>query len=495
MRMLTGQVKPIPVGSVGRATVGIGIGIGGRGLACPVAENQFDVVVVGGGAAGLTASRDAHRRGARTLMVQSGPIGGDCTFTGCVPSKTMLSAAAAGEGWSAAMGRVQEAVARVAAAEDAAVLGREGIETRAGWATFTSPRTIALDGTAITADQFVIATGAAPAVSPIDGLDQVPYLTSDDVFDQQTQPRSLAILGGGPIGCELAQAFARLGTEVTVVEGLERVLSKEETRTSEVVTAALLADGVHVRTGAKVEAVRAAEGGVRLVVGDGEDVTAERLLVAVGRRARGDGFGLEEIGVTVERGAVVTDETMATNVDGIWAVGDVTGRIQLTHAASKMAQIAVRNALAPAARLRKQRFAIDQVPWAVFTDPEVGRVGRTEGEAAEAFDDAKVAELPFAELDRAITAGRTEGFIKLIAAPRTGLGWMGGGKVVGATVVGPTGGDLIHEAALAMRTSMFTGRLAQTTHVYPSWSMAVQLAAGQFFYEVQGREARPARAD
>lgn len=458
-------------------------------------ENQFDVVVVGGGAAGLTASRDAHRRGARTLMVQSGPIGGDCTFTGCVPSKTLLSAAAAGEDWSTAMGRVHDSVARIASTEDAATLTREGIETRSGWARFTSPTSIDLDGTSITAGQFVVATGAAPAVPPIDGLDEVPYLTSDDVFEQQTQPRSLAILGGGPIGCELAQAFARLGTEVTVVEGMDRVLSKEESQTSEVVTAALVADGVTVRTGAMVTAVRAAEGGVRMVVEGGEDVTAERLLVAVGRRARGDGFGLEEIGVAVERGAVVTDETMATNVDGIWAAGDVTGRIQLTHAASKMAQIAVRNALSPAARLRKQRFGIDQVPWGVFTDPEVGRVGRTEAEAAAEFDDAKVAELPFAQLDRAVTAGRTEGFIKLIAAPRTGLGWFAGGKIVGATVVGPTGGELIHEAALAMRTSMFTGRLAQTTHVYPSWSMAVQLAAGQFFYEVLGREARPARPD
>lgn len=465
------------------------------GLACPVAQNQFDIVVVGGGAAGLTASREAHRRGARTLLVQSGPIGGDCTFTGCVPSKTILSAAAAGQDWSTAMTRVHDTVARIAAAEDAAALGREGIEVRHGWAAFTSPKTVDLEGTTITADQFVIATGAAPTAPPIAGLDQVPHLTSEDVFDQQTQPTSLAILGGGPIGCELAQAFARLGTRVTVVEGLDRVLAKEEVRTSEVVTAALTADGVTVRTGAEVEAVRAADGGVRLVVEGAEDVVAERLLVAVGRQARGDGFGLEDIGVAVERGAVVTDETMATNVDGIWAAGDVTGRIQLTHAASTMARIAVRNALAPAARLRKQRFAVDQVPWGVFTDPEVGRVGMTEAEAAEAFDDAKVAELAFDDLDRAVTAGRTEGFIKLIAAPRTGLGWFAGGKIVGATVVGPTGGELIHEAALAMRTSMFTGRLAQTVHVYPSWSMAVQLAAGQFFYEVLGREARPARAD
>ncbi len=455
-------------------------------------RDRYDVIVVGGGAGGLTAAREAHRRGASTLLVQSGPLGGDCTFTGCVPSKTLLSAAAAGEGWSAAMDRVHRTVAQVAATEDDDALTREGIDVLHGWARVTAPGALDVDGSAIAADTIVVATGATPMVPPIPGLDQVPHLTSETIFDLSERPASLAILGGGPIGCELAQAFGRLDVAVTLVEGDDRLLPKEEPDASAVVAAALGADGVAVRVGAQVVEVGRAAHGVRLEVDGGEAVEAAALLVAVGRRPSGAGLGLEEVGVEVDRrGAVVTDDTMATAVDGIWAIGDVTGRLQLTHAAGRMARVAVANATGRLTRLRPQRFDAGQVPWATFTDPEVGRVGLTEAEAAE--HGARVAELPFTELDRAVTAGRTEGFVKLVAGPRRGLGWTAGGRLLGATVVGPTGGDLVHEAALALRTSMFTGRLAQTVHVYPSWSMAIQLAAAQFFFESQGREARPAR--
>ncbi len=458
-----------------------------------MSSSRFDVVVVGGGAGGLTAARTAQRSGASTLLVQSGPLGGDCTFTGCVPSKTLLSAAAAGEGWASAMERVHRTVAEVAAAEDDAVLTREGVEVRHGWARFTAPDAIDVDGSPVHADTFVVATGATPMVPPIPGLDEVDHLTSETVFEQASAPASLAILGGGAIGCEMAQAFARLGVAVTLVEGDERLLPKEEADASAVVADALRADGVDVRVGAKVVGVKDAAGGVRLELEGGEGIEAERLLVAVGRRPAGAGFGLEEVGVEVDRrGAVVVDDTMATAVKGIWAIGDVTGRLQLTHAGGRMAMVAVTNATSMLRRIRPQKLDEGRIPWATFTDPEVGRVGLTEAEAAD--QGAKVAELPFTELDRAITSGRTEGFVKLIAGPRRGIGWAGGGRLLGATVVGPTGGDLVHEAALAMRTSMFTGRLAQTVHVYPSWSVAIQLAAAQFFFESQGREARPARA-
>ncbi|MGI8937370.1 MAG: dihydrolipoyl dehydrogenase family protein [Iamia sp.] len=458
-----------------------------------MSSSRFDVVVVGGGAGGLTAARTAQRSGASTLLVQSGPLGGDCTFTGCVPSKTLLSAAAAGEGWASAMERVHRTVAEVAAAEDDAVLTREGVEVRHGWARFTAPDAIDVDGSPVHADTFVVATGATPMVPPIPGLDEVDHLTSETVFEQASAPASLAILGGGAIGCEMAQAFARLGVAVTLVEGDERLLPKEEADASAVVADALRADGVDVRVGAKVVGVKDAAGGVRLELEGGEGIEAERLLVAVGRRPAGAGFGLEEVGVEVDRrGAVVVDDTMATAVKGIWAIGDVTGRLQLTHAGGRMAMVAVTNATSMLRRIRPQKLDEGRIPWATFTDPEVGRVGLTEAEAAD--QGARVAELPFTELDRAITSGRTEGFVKLIAGPRRGIGWAGGGRLLGATVVGPTGGDLVHEAALAMRTSMFTGRLAQTVHVYPSWSVAIQLAAAQFFFESQGREARPARA-
>lgn len=459
-----------------------------------VPDSSYDMVVVGGGAGGLTAARDARRRGARTLLVQAGPLGGDCTFTGCIPSKTLLAAAANGLDWSAAVRRVQDSVATVAAAEDDDALAGEGIDVTHGRARFTRPGEIDVDGTRVHAASFVVATGATPSVPPVPGLAEIPYLTSETIFDLRERPSSLAILGGGPIGCELAQAFARLGVSVTVVEGDDRLLTREEPDASEVVTSALRSDGVEVRTGEEAVAVRSGPAGVRLELDGGVVIDAERLLVAVGRQPSGAGFGLEEIGVEVDdRGAVVTDDTMATAVKGIWAVGDVTGRLALTHAAGRMALVAVGNATSRLARVRPQRFDAGQVPWATFTDPEVGRVGLTEAEAVE--HGGRVAELPFTELDRAITAGRTEGFVKLVAVPRRGLGWTGGGRLLGATVVGPTGGDVIHEAALALRTAMFTGRVAQTVHVYPSWSIAVQLAAAQFFFESGGREARPARAD
>ncbi len=454
---------------------------------------RYDLVVVGGGAAGLTAARDGHRRGAATLLVQEGPLGGDCTFTGCVPSKTLLSAAAAGEGWAEAHVRVRRTVAAVAATEDDRALAREGIEVRHGRARVTAPDRVEVDGTTVRAGAVVVATGASPLLPPLPGLADIDILTSDSVFAVADRPASLAVLGAGPVGCELAQACARLGVAVTLVESEARVLPGEEPDASAVVAAALTADGVVVRTGVTATAASPTAGGVRLALDDGRPVEAERLLVAVGRRPEGAGLGLEELGVRVDaRGAVVTDDTMATAVRGIWAAGDVTGRLALTHAAGRMAMVAVANATGGVrARVRPQRFVAAQVPWATFTDPEVGRVGLTEAEAAPLG--AKVAELPFTELDRAVTAGRTEGFVKLVAGPRRGLGWAGGGRLLGATVVGPTGGDVVHEAALALRTSMFTGRLAQTVHAYPSWSMALQMAAAQFFFEAGGRRARPAR--
>ena len=453
-----------------------------------------DVVVVGGGAAGLTAAREVHRRGARALLVEAGDLGGDCTFTGCIPSKTLLGAAADGASWDEALRRVHRTVAAVAATEDAAALGREGVEVRHGRARVTGPGRLEVDGVTVEAGAIIVATGATPLLPSIPGLDRVDPLTSDTVFDLDARPRSLAVLGGGPVGCELAQALARLGVAVTLVEADGRLLPAEEPDASAVVATALAADGVDVRTGSTVASVGPDRSGdVALELDDGTEVCAERLLVAVGRRPSGEGLGLEELGAEVDgRGAVVVDDTMATSVPGIWAAGDVTGRLALTHAAARMAMVAAGNATGGArTRLRPARFDAGQVPWATFTDPEVGRVGLTEAQAAGRG--AKVCELPFTELDRAVTAGRTEGFVKLVAGPRRGLGWAGGGRLLGATVVGPTGGDLVHEAALALRTGMFTGRLAQTVHAYPSWSMALQLAAAQLFAEVGGRRARPAR--
>ncbi len=454
-------------------------------------SGKLDVVVIGGGAAGITAAREASRQGARTVLVQDGPVGGDCTFTGCVPSKTLLAAAARGESFDDAMARVRSAVAQIAATEDDIALKRDGVTVIHGRARLTSPREIDVDGTPVRCDRIVVATGAGPAVPSIEGLHQIDPLTNETVFSLTALPRRLAVLGGGATGCELAQAFARLGATVAVVEAEDRLLPSEEPEASQTIAEALAADGVQIGTGDTLDRVESLGGAARLHVGSGAVIDADRVLVALGRRPTTDGLGLDEVGVALdEQGHVRTDATLATTVKGIWAAGDVTGRMPFTHAAAQMARVAVRNALSRRG-LRRQRFDPAPIPWVTYTSPEVGRVGLTEAEAAE--HGGRIAYLPLDAVDRAIATSDTRGFVKLVAGPRRLLRNVGGGQVLGATVVAPTGGELIHEPALAMRTRMFTGRLAQATHAYPTWSTAIQQAAAQFFMEIDGRTARPAR--
>ena len=442
------------------------------------------------------AAREARRRGASTVIVQDGRVGGDCTFAGCVPSKAFLAAAASGADFEDAMARVHRAVERIAATEDAAALAAEGIDVVDGFARFASPTTVEVDGLTIRSKRFVVATGAGPSVPAIPGLRASSPLTSEDLFDVPSRPQSMIVLGGGAIGCEMAQAFARIGTRITLVEAVDRILPREEPDASALIADALTSDGVDVRAGANVERVeRLGDGRVCVYLADGTSIAAAELLAAIGRSPAGRGFGLEEIGVQVDqRGAVAVDATMATSVSGIWAVGDVTGGLQFTHAAGRMGWVAAANALSKLAKVRSFRFDSSVVPWATFTSPEVGRVGLTESEAAAAHPRARVAYLPLEHVDRAVAVGAEAGFVKLIAAPKRCLGHLGGGRLVGATVVAPSGGDIVHEAALAMQTNMFVGRLAQTTHAYPTWAMAMQQAALQFFGPSAGLTARPVRA-
>jgi pyruvate/2-oxoglutarate dehydrogenase complex dihydrolipoamide dehydrogenase (E3) component len=317
-------------------------------------------------------------------------------------------------------------------------------------------------------------------------------LTNETVFELDRMPESLVIVGGGAVGCELAQAFARLGARVTILETLDRLLPREEPDASAVIADVLRIQGIGVRTGGKVSRAEALDdkGAARLHLEGGQPVAAVRVLIATGRRAATDDLGLEEVGIATDHGFVVTDDYLATSASGVWAVGDVAGKVQFTHAAFEMGRIAVNNALGP--RWRRQKFDQDLMPSVTYTNPEVARVGMTEAEAAN--HGGRVAFLPMTEVDRAVAAGETAGFVKLIAGPRPSLRSIGGGRILGATVVASRGGELIDEVALAMRTGMFVGRLAQTVHAYPTWSMALQKAAAQFFMEYEGRRARPARS-
>lgn len=454
---------------------------------------DYDVIVVGGGAGGLGAARAAVRRGAKTLLVHHGPLGGECTFTGCVPSKALIEAAGRGASFAEAMAFLRRAVGTIAATESAEVLRREGIEVLQGWATFRGPGRVDVDGRLLSGGRFILATGTRPAVPPLDGLAEVDYFTNENVFAIDTLPASLVVLGGGAIGVELAQGLARLGSQVTVVEALDRLLAREEPEASTVVADALVADGVNLRLGCRVTRVEKPDAapGVRLVLDGGGPVVADQLLVSVGRTAVTAEMGLEVVGIeTDERGFIRTDDRLATTADNVWAVGDVAGKLQFTHAADEMGRIAAANALS---RWRRRSFRTAAIPWVTYTSPEVGRVGMTEAESAGRG--GRVAYLPMTEVDRAVVAGQTRGFVKLVAGPKFVLGQTGGGRLLGATVVAARGGEMIHEAALAIRTGMFTGRLAQTVHAYPTWSLAIQKAASQFFVEVEGRRAYPARSE
>jgi len=360
-----------------------------------------------------------------------------------------------------------------------------------GSAAFTAPRVVDVDGTVLRPARIVVASGSGPSIPPIDGLADTPYLTNESIFDLAALPRQLVVLGGGAIGCELAQAFRRLGSEVTVVEGADRLLGKEEPRASAVVQAALETDGVVVRTGVSVARVDAVRAGIRLTLDGGSTISASTLLVAVGRRPLTDRLQLDRAGIEVGKdGRVVTDARLRTTAQDVWAAGDVTGLLPFTHAADVMGRLAGGNAMDKG---RGGRFSTTGIPWVTFTDPEVGRVGLTEAQAAEQVKGARVVELAMDDVDRAITAGRTEGFVKLVVGPQPLLGNTAGGRVLGATVVCPSGGELVAEIALAIRTRMFAGRLAQTTHAYPTWSLAVQQCAAQLF-GYGGSPPRPAQA-
>jgi len=447
---------------------------------------MVDVAVIGGGTAGLTAALTARHAGATVCLVEQEPrLGGDCTFYGCVPSKTLLAlarvahdarlAAAAGildvspaVVFSQVAARLDATVARIAEDERDERFARRGIEVVHGRAVVAGPGELDLNGRTIRARRLILATGSEPELPDLPGIADL-CLTNRTVFGLSELPRRLVVLGGGSTGLELAQAFTRFGSAVTVIESEERLLPGEEPEAGRALGEALAAEGVEVRVAARVTAVRRANGSTVVELGD-ERLEADRLLVATGQRPAVDGLGLERLGV----GALGVDDRCRTSVEGVYACGDVTGGFQFTHVAAHEGRVAGLNAAG-------RRALLDErvVPAVVYTDPESARVGLTEQEARERHDGVEVLWLPMSRVDRARIAGREAGFVKLVTARRRLLGRFGGGELVGATIVGESAGELIHECALAMRTRAFAVRLAQTIHAYPSMSLGVQQAAAQ----------------
>ncbi len=458
----------------------------------------FDLAVIGGGTAGLTAAQTAAHAHKRVLLISEGPLGGECTWNGCVPSKALIEAAAVhhaaatagmfgirvGElrvDFPAVMDHVHDVIDQIARYEDAAHLEAAGVTVRRGRAVFIDARTLLVGDERFSATRVVVCTGSRAEVPSIDGLDDVQYLTNETIFELRAQPRHMLVLGAGAVGLELAQAFLRLGTDVDVVDLAATFLPREDPEIAGALRGLLEAEGMHLHLGA--QPVRAARdrNGVVLTINDadGERVLrGDALLVATGRRANVAGLGLETIGVNVEQRGVTVDAHLRTSVAGIFAAGDVTGTMPFTHVAAYQGRLAAGNAIG-----RRQHSASYRVvPTVIFTDPELAHVGLTEPEARRAHGDSvDVVTLPFSAVDRAVIARRPRGLIKVITAGKPVLGRAGGGSIVGAHIVGPGAGEVIHEFVIGMQLHAFSGRLAQAIHAYPSLSVGVQQAVARMF--------------
>ncbi|MCP3988125.1 MAG: NAD(P)/FAD-dependent oxidoreductase [Actinomycetia bacterium] len=453
--------------------------------------HQVDIAVIGGGAAGLAAVREARRRGASALIVNRGPLGGDCTFTGCIPSKSVIEAARVGASFAEAFQRARQVVEQIAATETPDVLRAEGIVVLDEEGVLVGPGQIRAGTSSVKARGVVLALGGRPVLPPISGLAESGVLTTDTIWELHEAPSSLTIIGGGAIGCELGQALATLGVSVTLVELAPRLLPGEEVQASAIIEQELRSSGVNVYTGVSVEQVEVSPEGQRLQLSDGSSLVTERVLVAAGRKPSSDRGALSETGVELDRrGYIKVGDDLATNLRHTYAAGDITGKLQLTHAADAMGRIAATNILR---RVGRARFRAEQIPRVTFTSPEVASIGLSEGEAARMLRGARVAELPLAEHDRAVAADMTNGYLKLISGPKGVLGHLGGGRLVGATIVAERAGEMMAELALALRLRVFIGRLAMTTHPYPTWSYAIPKVAAQFFTTIESREARPAK--
>ena len=459
-----------------------------------MAQYDFDYVVIGGGAAGLTAAGIAANAGVKTMMIERHRLGGDCTWTGCVPSKALLHAAnlahsartAGSFGVDAEVSvRFSDAIAHIHKlreevyedADDPAIYEGFGVEVVHGEARFTDPHTLEIrteDGTRrVTGRMFCICTGGRASTPPIDGLDDVDYLTNETLFEITDQPASLAVVGAGPIGVEMSQAFTRLGTEVTVFDNGDRPLSRDDPDHAETVRQSLAEDGVTFHFGAKVNRVEPAEDGVRVHF-DGQTLEADKLLIAAGRKPNVEHLGLDAAGVRVAKKGIQVDDRCRTSQKHIYAAGDCTGEYQLTHMSEHMAKVATTNAVL------KIPSKIDRkhVPWVTFSDPELAHLGASENELKERGTSYVVYRFPYTKVDRGITEGKTTGEIKVF-----GTKWRG--KILGASVVGERAGELMQIIALAMKTGASLQDMADTIFAYPTYALGARRMADQWYVRKQ----------
>ena len=449
---------------------------------------EADLCVIGAGSAGLSVTAGAAQLGLKTVLIERGTMGGDCLNTGCVPSKSLLAAASAAVAWreGAALGveavaprvdfakvmaHVKGVIATIQPMDSQERYEGFGVTVIRESAAFVSSDCVATASHRVKARRFVIATGSRPFIPPIQGLHEVPFLTNETLFDLETLPEHLIVLGGGPIGCEMAQAFVRLGSKVTLVER-DRLLPRAEPEQVTLLADRLRAEGIDLRTGSEATAVRAEGQGVLLTVqaeGGSETVEGSHLLVAVGRQPDYEGLAPEKAGIALDHGRLVVDLRLRTTNRRVYAAGDAAGGEQFTHLAGAHASVLIKK-IAFRLPARADRLVVPRV---TYTDPELAQVGLSEEEALAAGHSINLLRWPFHENDRALAEGVTGGFIKVVTTAK--------GKILGVSILGRHAGELIQPWILALERRLPISALATSMVPYPTLGEVSKRAAGSFF--------------